>query len=416
MNKLKVISLFMSSFLIVSALAAPIHVKANPEVNKLQEEKRHITEEKKVQKGKLDEIKDKIAAKETEVNSAQAKVNEYENKIDTLHNEISETDSEINQVKNSIEENTKEIASAEKEKQLKQDILGERLRNVYKSNLSNKFLYIVLESQSISELLSNITNIQLLVKTDNELIAEVEALQSELESRQAQLESSKKTLDQKKNELVSKEESLNVVKAEHEETLNTYKSQLDELESLESDKNAELRELANREDEIEKEIQSYFSTSSTSDDATNSGSVDNSGGSSTDGSSNNVSSGFIRPVDSSTITSSYGPRVHPVTGQYKVHTGVDFAAPAGAPFYASKDGIVTTAEYHPAYGNMVIIDHGGGYSTLYAHASSLNVSAGQRVKQGQVVSLVGSTGYSTGPHAHFEIRINGQHVNPMNYI
>lgn len=398
MNKLKVISLFMSSFLIVSALAAPIHVKANPEVNKLQEEKRHITEEKKVQKGKLDEIKNKIAAKETEVNSAQAKVNEYENKIDTLHNEISETDSEINQVKNSIEENTKEIASAEKEKQLKQDILGERLRNVYKSNLSNKFLYIVLESQSISELLSNITNIQLLVKTDNELIAEVEALQSKLESRQAQLENSKKTLNQKKNELVSKEESLNVVKAEHEETLNTYKSQLDELESLESDKNAELRELANREDEIEKEIQSYFSTSST------------------DGSSNNVSSGFIRPVDSSTITSSYGPRVHPVTGQYKVHTGVDFAAPAGAPFYASKDGIVTTAEYHPAYGNMVIIDHGGGYSTLYAHASSLNVSAGQRVKQGQVVSLVGSTGYSTGPHAHFEIRINGQHVNPMNYI
>lgn len=398
MNKLKVISLFMSSFLIVSALAAPIHVKANPEVNKLQEEKRHITEEKKVQKGKLDEIKNKIAAKETEVNSAQAKVNEYENKIDTLHNEISETDSEINQVKNSIEENTKEIASAEKEKQLKQDILGERLRNVYKSNLSNKFLYIVLESQSISELLSNITNIQLLVKTDNELIAEVEALQSKLESRQAQLENSKKTLNQKKNELVSKEESLNVVKAEHKETLNTYKSQLDELESLESDKNAELRELANREDEIEKEIQSYFSTSST------------------DGSSNNVSSGFIRPVDSSTITSSYGPRVHPVTGQYKVHTGVDFAAPAGAPFYASKDGIVTTAEYHPAYGNMVIIDHGGGYSTLYAHASSLNVSAGQRVKQGQVVSLVGSTGYSTGPHAHFEIRINGQHVNPMNYI
>lgn len=398
MNKLKVISLFMSSFLIVSALAAPIHVKANPEVNKLQEEKRHITEEKKVQKGKLDEIKNKIAAKETEVNSAQAKVNEYENKIDTLHNEISETDSEINQVKNSIEENTKEIASAEKEKQLKQDILGERLRNVYKSNLSNKFLYIVLESQSISELLSNITNIQLLVKTDNELIAEVEALQSKLESRQAQLENSKKTLNQKKNELVSKEESLNVVKAEHEETLNTYKSQLDELESLESDKNAELRELANREDEIEKEIQSYFSTSST------------------DGSSNNVSSGFIRPIDSSTITSSYGPRVHPVTGQYKVHTGVDFAAPAGAPFYASKDGIVTTAEYHPAYGNMVIIDHGGGYSTLYAHASSLNVSAGQRVKQGQVVSLVGSTGYSTGPHAHFEIRINGQHVNPMNYI
>lgn len=134
------------------------------------------------------------------------------------------------------------------------------------------------------------------------------------------------------------------------------------------------------------------------------------------GPTSNSSSGFIRPVASSTITSSYGPRVHPVTGQYKVHTGVDFAASTGTPFVAAKDGVVTAAEYHPAYGNMVIIDHGGGFSTLYAHASQLKVSVGQKVKQGQVVSLVGSTGYSTGPHAHFEIRINGQHVNPMDYI
>lgn len=401
MNKLKIVSLFMSSFLMISAFSAPLITKANPEVNKLQEEKKQITEEKEIKKGKLDEIKDSIDAKQTELSSAQAKVTEYEEKIKTLNNEISSTDSEINKVKKSIEENTNKIEKAKKEQELKQEILGERLRNIYKSNLSDKFLYIILESKNFGELFSNIANIKTLVKTDNKLIEEIEALKNELEVRQAELETSKSTLDRKKAELLSKEKTLNEVKSEHENTLNTYKSQLSELEELEAEKNAELKALADREDEIEKEIQSYFTPTPTP---------------STASTTSNSSSGFIRPVASSSITSSYGPRVHPVTGQYKVHTGVDFAASTGTPFVAAKDGVVTAAEYHPAYGNMVIIDHGGGFSTLYAHASQLKVSVGQKVKQGQVVSLVGSTGYSTGPHAHFEIRINGQHVNPMDYI
>ncbi|HHD2585306.1 TPA: murein hydrolase activator EnvC [Clostridium perfringens] len=401
MNKLKIVSLFMSSFLMISAFSAPLITKANPEVNKLQEEKKQITEEKEIKKGKLDEIKDSIDAKQTELNSAQAKVTEYEEKIKTLNNEISSTDSEINKVKKSIEENTTEIEKAKKEQELKQEILGERLRNIYKSNLSDKFLYMILESKNFGELFSNIANIKTLVKTDNKLIEEIEALKNELEVRQAELETSKSTLDRKKAELLSKEKTLNEVKSEHENTLNTYKSQLSELEELEAEKNAELKSLADREDEIEKEIQSYFTPTPTP---------------STSSTTSNSSSGFIRPVASSSITSSYGPRVHPVTGQYKVHTGIDFAASTGTPFVAAKDGVVTAAEYHPAYGNMVIIDHGGGFSTLYAHASQLKVSVGQKVKQGQVVSLVGSTGYSTGPHAHFEIRINGQHVNPMDYI
>ncbi|GAA0095698.1 murein hydrolase activator EnvC family protein [Clostridium perfringens] len=401
MNKLKIVSLFMSSFLMISAFSAPLITKANPEVNKLQEEKKQITEEKEIKKGKLDEIKDSIDAKQTELNSAQAKVTEYEEKIKTLNNEISSTDSEINKVKKSIEENTTEIEKAKKEQELKQEILGERLRNIYKSNLSDKFLYMILESKNFGELFSNIANIKTLVKTDNKLIEEIEALKNELEVRQAELETSKSTLDRKKAELLSKEKTLNEVKSEHENTLNTYKSQLSELEELEAEKNSELKALADREDEIEKEIQSYFTPTPTP---------------STASTTSNSSSGFIRPVASSSITSSYGPRVHPVTGQYKVHTGVDFAASTGTPFVAAKDGVVTAAEYHPAYGNMVIIDHGGGFSTLYAHASQLKVSVGQKVKQGQVVSLVGSTGYSTGPHAHFEIRINGQHVNPMDYI
>ena len=116
------------------------------------------------------------------------------------------------------------------------------------------------------------------------------------------------------------------------------------------------------------------------------------------------------------ITSKYGMRTHPITGVYKLHTGVDIRAPMGADFIAANDGIVTKASYNSAYGNMVIIDHGGGVSTLYAHGSEILVEVGQVVKRGDKVLKVGSTGYSTGPHAHFEVRLNGVVTDPMPYI
>ena len=116
------------------------------------------------------------------------------------------------------------------------------------------------------------------------------------------------------------------------------------------------------------------------------------------------------------ITSRFGMRTHPITGVYKLHTGVDIGAPRGAQFIAANDGIVTYAGYNRAYGNMVIIDHGGGITTLYAHGDQILVNVGDVLYQGNPVLKVGSTGYSTGPHAHFEVRINGEYVEPLDYI
>ena len=116
------------------------------------------------------------------------------------------------------------------------------------------------------------------------------------------------------------------------------------------------------------------------------------------------------------ITSPFGMRTHPITGIYKLHTGTDIGAPAGAEFIAANDGIVVKAGYNGAYGNMVILDHGGGVQTLYAHGSEILVQEGQIVTSGTPVLKVGSTGYSTGPHAHFEVRINGNPVEPLDYI
>ena len=119
----------------------------------------------------------------------------------------------------------------------------------------------------------------------------------------------------------------------------------------------------------------------------------------------------------STITSKYGMRVHPILKTHRIHSGTDIAMPMGAYIIAANDGVVTKAGYSTTgYGNMVLIDHGGGVSTLYGHGSEILVQAGQTVKRGDIIMKAGSTGWSTGPHLHFEVRINGQHVDSLPYI
>lgn len=120
---------------------------------------------------------------------------------------------------------------------------------------------------------------------------------------------------------------------------------------------------------------------------------------------------FIRPVDGP-VTSEFGMRYHPILRRYRMHNGVDFSASSGSPIRAAADGEVILATYMRGYGNTVVVDHGGGVTTLYAHCSALLVSEGQAVRQGQVIARVGSTGLSTGPHLHFEVRHNGTPVNP----
>jgi murein DD-endopeptidase MepM/ murein hydrolase activator NlpD len=116
------------------------------------------------------------------------------------------------------------------------------------------------------------------------------------------------------------------------------------------------------------------------------------------------------------IVSPYGYRIHPILGYRKLHTGIDFAVGYGTPIRAADSGMVIYATWMSGYGNVIIIDHGRGISTLYAHQSSLAAGSGALVSRGQVVGYVGSTGFSTGPHLHFEVRVNGDPVDPMGYL
>ena len=122
------------------------------------------------------------------------------------------------------------------------------------------------------------------------------------------------------------------------------------------------------------------------------------------------------PLDDATLTSNYGSRIHPVLGSRRNHNGVDLAQPTGTPVYATADGIVSRADYWGSYGNYIQIEHGGELETRYAHLSGYAVSAGEQVRKGQLIGYVGSTGRSTGPHLHYEVRVAGQAVDPTPYM
>jgi len=139
------------------------------------------------------------------------------------------------------------------------------------------------------------------------------------------------------------------------------------------------------------------------------------GGQLSGGSGGTAPSRLQRPVDAP-ITSLFGPRVHPIFGTVRMHTGIDFGATSGTPIRAAAAGRVVQAGAMSGYGNVVVIDHGGGLATLYAHQSRVAVAAGTQVQAGQVIGYVGATGYATGPHLHFEVRINGTPVDPMPYL
>jgi murein DD-endopeptidase MepM/ murein hydrolase activator NlpD len=125
---------------------------------------------------------------------------------------------------------------------------------------------------------------------------------------------------------------------------------------------------------------------------------------------------FAVPIPGAPITSGFGPRVHPIYGDVRIHTGVDFGASYGTPIRAAGDGVVVSAGPLGGYGNATVIDHGNGLATLYGHQSSIAVGPGQSVKRGQVIGYVGCTGLCTGPHLHFEVRVRGTPVDPMQYL
>ena len=342
-----------------------------------------------------DEIQNKLSEANGELNEVHSSLSEnlqqvekLDEKISSSEQQLQEQESKITELKNSINEIESELNTVTEKYERQRKLFEQRLVATYEAG-ETQYLDILLKSKSLSDFLSSYYLITELAELDNDLI-------SELEEKKKTIDLSKQKLENEKAELATIIESQTRLSRTLQNTKKIRESFIEKLSEEEKNLQTKIDEINTQYEVVNKQILALAQQG-----------IDTA----------YIGGELAWPVPGYTrITSKYAMRVHPITGQYKLHTGVDIGAPEGANFVAANDGIVTKAEYNTAYGNMVMIDHGGGVSTLYAHGDKIMVTLGQTVKKGEVVLQIGETGYATGPHAHFEVRINGTPVDPLPYV
>ena len=361
--------------------------------NENQEEQEKNLDDLQIEKSNLEsdieQSNEQILFIESELTSTVAEIAEINQQIIDKEIEIETLSAQEDDLLIYIAKAEYELEESNKRYEKQKELLETRLVAMYETG-DMTYLDLLFSSKSISEFLSNYFLIEEIAKADTELLETVEAeriynkkLKETLETKKLILTASRETIE--KNAIAL--ENMGIIK----------NSILKRLTEEEISLHEKIEEYQKQIAEIEKEIR-LLALANIGEEY--------------------VGGTMAWPVPGYTrITSSFGMRTHPITGVYKLHTGVDIGAPMGAQFVSANDGIVTYAGWNTAYGMMVIVDHGGGITTLYAHGSEILVNVGDTVYQGHPVLKVGSSGYSTGPHAHFEVRINGgDYVEPLDYI
>ena len=364
-------------------------------LTELQQEQARLEQEKKENDAKLAELKADQSKQQEYKNTLDAQMQNLQSQIDGLNTQINDLDASISE---------KNAAIAEKQENIDRDVetLKERLCAIYMMGDAST-LEIILQSESVIDMAQKVELLNMITEHDTKMIQQLSADMEAIADEKAEIESQKEEVAAARTQLEAKGSELASVQAEAERVLEELNQSVESVQA-ESDRIA--KEKAQASAEIDQWWKDYYAQQA----AQNNGSSGGSSGSS--GSGGYVSTGnFTWPVPGFTNIS---------CGYSSGHKAIDISGDGrtiyGTPIVAADSGKVVTATYHYSYGNYVMIDHGGGYSTLYAHASSLAVSAGQTVTKGQTIAYVGSTGNSTGPHLHFEVRVNGNRQNPFNWF
>ncbi len=306
--------------------------------------------------------------------------------ISTQVQEIEKTQVSINEKIKEVNNKKAEVDAAQVKVDSQTVSLRKRLRTMYKFK-KNGYLQIILKSDSLVNAMTKIDRIKILAEYDRNLLLELKLLKEKLEIMQKDLELEQKGLEDLKEEQINQKEELE--KSYRQETAKK-KLIYENMEVLQRQKE-QLETESNKITQALKQMKLKREY---------------------------VGGSMAWPLDlgNNYITSYFGPRQAPTAGASNNHGALDIAAPTGSNIYSPLDGVVIASHFSYAYGEMVMVDHGGGIVTLYAHASQRLVSTDENVSAGDVIAKVGSTGISTGPHLHFEVRVNGVRQNPLNYV
>lgn len=340
------------------------------------------------------------------IEDVSAKLKQIQADLDAANARLQSIRSRQAEINAQIVQTQNEIVKMEAYLKTRQNVLNRRVRAIYMHGQLN-YLEVILGANSFSDFANRVELLKRVIRSDYNLILEIQKQKAAIEAKKAQLEEDKRQLDALAAEAEKTQQEIAAKKAEQQKVLDAAKSNKAAAAQMEQDLNAQLASVRNL-------IQQRLAAAEAARQAAQQASSDEGGGGSDD---NYVQgTGAMGWPCSGPITSPFGYRTHPIFGTTIFHAGIDIGVDYGTPIHAADSGVVVYSGWISGYGNAVIIDHGGGVSTLYGHNQSLAVSEGQSVSKGSVVAYAGSTGNSTGPHCHFEVDVNGSPVNPMGYL
>jgi len=354
-----------------------------------------LADEVEQRQQELGQIQERMEAQQSRTNAAQRKVasiseqlRAIEADLDAAQREYKAIEAKRKYTEQQIETNAEILAKTEKDLAVRNKILSKRMRDIYENGQVN-YLDVLLGSADFIDFTTRTEILKRVLNQDAVLIAKVVAERQLVLEKKAALERDRASLLELQKAAEANRLMADKRRQERKAVLDSAVYERDMAEQA-------YQELAEMSRQIEQMIRNIQSG--------------NRGGSAA------VGSGRMMWPISGPITSPYGWRVHPIFGTSRYHSGLDIGADYGDAVVAADSGVVIYADWMGGYGKAVIIDHGSGVSTLYGHNSELVVGEGQRVNKGQVIARAGSTGYSTGPHVHFEVRISGSPTNPLDYL
>lgn len=363
------------------------------EIDRLKEEADRIEQQQK-------EIENQIDENDAQTLSFAEEKMRIDNDLELARQEVENLEAQIHQYNLLVAEKQAELDELTEKQNTLMQKFRLRMRSLQeRGNIS--YWQVLFHSASFEDMLMRKTMVEEIAASDQRMLGQIRENAEQVLLAKESLTEQKAMLEEKKVEQAAAQEALEQKRAESDQAISeliaSRQDLVEEQERIQDDMDALEKEIAAREEELNRQQQQNNYVPVVTE------------------------AGFLFPVSLNgyqCMTSPYGYRVHPISGVTRLHNGVDLAAVTGTPIFASKSGVVTTAciGWGNGYGNHVVINHGDGFSTLYAHQSALNVYEGQIVSQGDVIGYVGSTGNSTGPHLHFTVFKNGETINPMSCI
>ena len=387
-----------SSALLLALIFGANPVFAGESISELKSKQSNINSSIESNKKKLEITSDKKIKTLDDLKALNQNIASTKQTINKLTNDISAKEKEIVVLEDKIKE-----SQAKLERKIVE--YNKRLVEVYKEG-DVKYLDVLFGAEDFNDLLTRYQYIQYINDSDEDLMKEVKEQKANLQDQQTQVADAKKSLENNRQAKENRKNELAQL-GENKQALVT------ELTAQEKEIQKNIQSMEQASNEIGAQIQAIQAQQAAAAAAANQGS----GGAGYNGAYVPANGVLTFPVPSYYgVTSEYGWRGDPFSGGQSFHMGIDLGASMGAPVLAAGDGRIILQEYHWSYGNYVVIDHGNGLSTVYAHMSAFTKPFGSVVKAGEQIGAIGTTGASTGPHLHFEVRVNGQHTQPRGYL